>query len=60
MLLFVHGVSCGAAVAVAEAGSVGHELAHGGRVVRIDEDHFAVGIIDALENLEVGKLGDEF
>jgi hypothetical protein len=46
-------------LAVGEAGGVGHELAHGGRVIGIDEDHFAVGI-DAVEDLEVRELGDVF
>ncbi len=35
-------VDDGIAGAVGEAGGVGHQLAHGGRVVGIDEDHFAV------------------
>ena len=44
---------------VGEAGGVAHQLAHGGRVVGIGENHLAVGV-DALVDLEVGELGDEF
>ncbi len=36
-----------------------HELVHGGGVVRVDEDHFSVGI-DAVVDLEMGELGDVF
>ena len=57
--VFVHRVDDGGAAAIGEAGGVGHELAHGGRVIGIDEDHLAVGI-DAVEDLEVRELGDVF
>ena len=37
---------------------MGHELAHGGRVVGIGEEHFAGGV-EAVEDFEVGEFGDE-
>lgn len=45
--------------AVGEAGGVGHELGHGGRVDGIFKDDFAGGV-GAGVDLEVGELGDEF
>ena len=51
----VHGVGWRFAATVAEAGGVSEQLAHGGGVIGVDEDGFAVGI-DALLHLEVGEL----
>ena len=55
--VFVHRVDDGVAAAIGEAGGVGHQLAHGGRVIGIDEDHLAVGV-DAIVDLEVREFGD--
>ncbi len=54
----VHAVDGRVGVAIGEAGGVGHELAHGGRVVGLGEKHFAGGV-EAVEDLEVRELGDE-
>ena len=54
----VHGVYRAVAVAVTEAGGVGHQLVHGGRMIGSDKDHFA-GRVETGEDLEIGELGNE-
>jgi len=55
----IHFVDGRVAVAIGEAGGVGHELAHGGRVVGLGKEHFARGV-KAVEDFEVRELGMYF
>ena len=60
LLLAIHGVHRRITEeSVGESGRVGHQLAHGRRVLGIDKNHLAVGI-HALEDLQMRELRNVF